>query len=374
LKTVVITSNTSWYLFNFRKNTILALLKEGYRVIAVAPKDEYSNKLSGLGIDFVHVPMDQGGTNPVKDIKTIGAFIRIYATYKPDIILNFTSKNNIYSTLASSLFSIPCINNIAGLGFLFINESYSSKIARWLYKLSQSRAKKIFFQNEDDRKLFVERNLAPKNLTDRLPGSGVDLERFKVVPKSDDGTVRFLLIARMLYDKGIREYVSAAESIKKKHPNSEFLLLGYLDVDNPSAVSKEVMQQWVSEGAVGYIGVSECVEDEIAKVDCVVLPSYREGVPKTLLEAGAMAKAVVTTDTVGCKDVVDDGVNGFLCKVKDADDLADKIEKIILMSHQERISMGLKSREKVEREFDEKIVIEKYLFAIKEILSAEEAG
>ena len=367
MKKVVISSNTSWYLYNFRRNTILALLKEGYQVIAIAPQDAYSEKLGTLGCTFVHVPMDQGGTNPVKDLKTIWSFICIYARHKPDVILNFTPKNNIYSTLASSLFSIPCINNIAGLGFLFINEGLSSKIARWLYKISQAKAKKIFFQNEDDRSLFIERNLAPKHLTDRLPGSGVDLARFNVLPKNDEGVVRFLLIARMLYDKGIKEYVAAAKIIKHKYPKTEFILLGYLDVNNPSAVSRDVMEQWVEEGNINYIGVSECVEDEIEKVDCVVLPSYREGVPKTLLEAGAMGKPMVTTNSIGCKDVVDDGVNGFLCKVRDENDLAEKLEKIVLMSHQERISMGLKSRVKIEHEFDEKIVINKYLEAIKNI-------
>jgi len=366
LKTIAITSNTSWYLYNFRKNTILALLKEGYRVIAIAPEDDFSEKLRALGCAFVHVSMDQGGTNPFKDFRTIVSFISMYAKHRPDVILNFTPKNNIYSTLASSLFSIPCINNIAGLGFLFINEGISSKIARWLYKLSQVRAKKIFFQNEDDRTLFIEHNLAPVCLTDRLPGSGVDLLRFNVLPKSNDGVVRFLLIARMLYEKGIREYVAAAKIIKNKYPNSEFLLLGFLDVNNPSAVTTEVMEGWVAEGSVNYIGVSDCVEAEIAKVDCVVLPSfYREGVPKTLLEAGAMGKPIITTNSVGCRDVVDDGVNGFLCKVRDENDLAEKLEKIVLMTHQERIAMGMKSREKIEREFDERIVIQKYMDAIK---------
>ncbi len=367
MKTIIISSNTSWYLYNFRKNTILALLDSGYRVIAVAPRDTYSDKLVALGCTFQHVPIDQGGTNPAKDLRTFAAFVSIHARYKPDAVLNFTPKNNIYSTLAAYLFSIPCINNIAGLGFLFINESYASRVARWLYKISQAKAKRILFQNEDDRGLFIAHRLVPACLTDRLPGSGVDLARFEVVPKNDDGSVRFLLIARMLYDKGIREYVEAAKIIRGEFSNVEFLLLGYLDVNNPSAVSQAVMQRWVDEGAINYLGTSERVEEVIAGVDCVVLPSYREGVPKTLLEAGAMAKPLVTTDSIGCKDVVDDGVNGFLCRVRDIDDLADKLRRIVLMSHDERTAMGLRSRRKIEAEFDERIVIGKYLDAIEAV-------
>lgn len=365
---VAITSNTSWYLYNFRRNTIRALLENGHTVLAIAPEDNYSERLSALGCRFVHVPIDQGGTNPVRDLLTLFYFFIIYRTEKPNIVLNFTPKNNIYSTLAASFNKIPCINNIAGLGFLFIEESFSSKIARWLYKLTQPKAKKIFFQNNDDRQLFIKNNFVPIELTDRVPGSGVDLSRFVLKPANNDGVVRFILIGRMLYDKGVKEYVEAARIIKQKYSNTEFFLLGFLEVNNPSAVSKSVMDGWISDGIVRYLGVSDSVETEIAKVDCVVLPStYREGVPKSLLEAGAMGKPIITTDTIGCREVVDDGVNGFLCEPKNIDDLANKLEKIILMSHEDRLAMGMKSRLKIESEFDEQKVIAKYLEAISEV-------
>ncbi len=224
---------------------------------------------------------------------------------------------------------IKVINNIAGLGVLFINESFTSKIARFLYKFSQRYADKIFFQNEDDRTLFLENNMARRVITDRLPGSGADLSRFTYSPSPDDGITRFLLIARMLYDKGVGHYVEAARSLKTKYGNSvEFRLLGFLDVNNPSAVSKNEMQTWVDEGIVIYLGVSDKVEEEIAKVDCMVLPSYyREGVPKSLLESGAMGKPIVTTDNVGCRETVDDRVNGFLCMPRDTESLVNALEK-----------------------------------------------
>lgn len=363
---IAISANTSWYIYNFRKNTIAALLQQGYQVIAIAPEDEYSDKLSELGCKFIDIKIDQGGTNPVRDIKTFFDFYHIYKTTKIDVVLNFTPKNNIYSTLAAHFNNTKAINNIAGLGILFINESITSKIAKFLYKISQSKASKLFFQNEEDRQLFLENKITTMVPTDRLPGSGVDLSRFTLTPAPDDNKVRFLLIARMLYDKGIQQYVDAARNLKQKYgTNVELCLLGFLDVNNPSAVSTVDMNSWVEEGIINYLGVSDNVEQEIAKVDCMVLPSYyREGVPKSLLEAGSMGKPIVTTDSVGCRETVDDGINGYLCEPRSSESLTEKLSLIIDMSHEQRLEMGLKSREKIQKEFDEKIVINKYLAAV----------
>lgn len=371
---IAITSNTCWYLYNFRKNTIISLMNQGHQVVAIAPKDEYSRKLSELGCEFIHVDIDQGGTNPIKDIKTFISFFKIYSKVKPSVVLNFTPKNNIYSTLASKLCKAKVINNIAGLGMVFINESITAKLARFLYKVSQRKADKIFFQNEDDRKLFLDNKLADVSITDRLPGSGVDLTRFTLQPADDDRVIRFLLIARMLYDKGIGHYVDAARTLKAKYGDGvEFQLLGFVGVNNPSAVTESEMQAWVDEGIVNYLGVSDCVEEDIAKVDCMVLPSfYREGVPKSLLEAGAMGKPIVTTDNVGCRETVDDGINGYLCELRSTESLAEKLELMIQMTHEQRLEMGRQSRLKIEREFDEQLVINKYLNAVKECLVDKE--
>lgn len=370
MKNIAISSNTSWYLYNFRKNTILSLIENGFNVTAISPKDKYSKKLQELGANYIDIDIDKGGTNPLKDLKTLYRFNQIYKANSYDVVLNFTPKNNIYSTLAAKFNDIKVVNNIAGLGVLFINESFSSKIARILYKISHTRVDKIFFQNEEDKYIFLKNKLAKECITDRLPGSGADLSRFKLSPSSDDGIVRFLLIARMLYDKGIGHYVEAARELKAKYGhNVEFNLLGFLDVDNPSAVSKKDMQSWVDEGIVNYLGVSDEVEKEIAKADCMVLPSYyREGVPKSLLEAGAMGKPIITTDNVGCRETVDDGINGYLCDVRSTVSLVQALDKMITHTHQERLAMGVKSREKIEREFDEKIVINKYLDAINVLL------
>ncbi|MFA0203971.1 glycosyltransferase family 4 protein [Vibrio breoganii] len=372
-KTVVITSNTSWYLYNFRKNTILALIKKGYQVVAVSPKDDYSHKLADLGAEYQHIEIDQGGTNPVKDLSTFLRFFALYRKIRPSVVLNFTPKNNIYSTLASSLCGAKSVNNIAGLGMVFINENITAKLARFLYRISQPRAHTIFFQNNEDKKLFAKHKLAPLKITDRVPGSGVDLNRFSWSPSNDDGVVRFLLIARMLYDKGIGYYVDAARQLKSRYgDNVEFCLLGFLDVNNPSAVSKFEMDGWVEEGIVNYLGTSDNVEVEVAKADCMVLPSfYREGVPKSLLEACAMGKPIVTTDNVGCRETVDDGVNGYLCEPRSTSSLVEKLDLMINHSHDQRLAMGVKSRAKVENEFDEKIVITKYLNAVERALNGD---
>ncbi len=199
------------------------------------------------------------------------------------------------------------------------------------------------------------------------------MSRFTLQPAADDGVVRFLLIARMLYDKGIGHYVEAARALKAKYGDGvEFQLLGYVGVNNPSAVTEAEMKAWVDEGIVNYLGVSDHVEQDIAKVDCMVLPSfYREGVPKSLLEAGAMGKPIVTTDNVGCRETVDDGVNGYLCELRSTESLIEKLELMIQMTHEQRLEMGRQSRLKIEREFDEQIVINKYLDAVKECLAEE---
>jgi glycosyltransferase involved in cell wall biosynthesis len=270
------------------------------------------------------------------------------------------------------------------LGAVFIKDNLLTQLVKRLYKLALSKSNTVFFQNEDDRVMFIDAGLVPAAITDRLPGSGVDLAKFAyLVPsekvgldrvdehaKSDilgvqpvhvEHKVSFILIARMLFDKGIGEYVEAARLIKARYPQVEFNLLGFLDVQNPAAISRSQMNEWVSESVVSYLGTTDDVRPYINSTDCVVLPSYREGVPRSLLEAAAIGRPIITTNAVGCKEVVDDGVNGYLCQPRDAADLANKIEKMLLLSAEQRTEMGLRGREKIEREFDEKVVIGKYL-------------
>ncbi|MBG2875362.1 glycosyltransferase family 4 protein [Proteus alimentorum] len=367
---IAITANTSWYLYNFRKNTIISLIENGFEVYTISPFDEYSKKLENLGTKHVNIKIDSASKNPFIDLYTLISFYRIFNKFKFNAILNFTPKNNIYATLAAKFNQIETINNIAGLGTLFVNDNISSKLARNLYRYSQKYANKIFFQNNDDLTLFLEKNYVKTSQIDRLPGSGVDLSRFTLSLSKNKEKLRFLLIARMLYEKGITFYVDAARILKEKHGNNvEFCLLGFVGVNNPSAITHEQMNSWISEGIINYLGTTDSVEYEIAKADCIVLPSfYREGVPKTLLEAGAMGKPIITTDNVGCRETVTHGLNGYLCQPKSVSSLVDAIDTFINLPYEKKLEMGKNSRKKIESEFDEQIVIKKYLDALKEIL------
>lgn len=363
---VIIALNTAWNLVNFRTGLIQALVSQGYEVIAVAPIDKYSSQLAAVGCRYVPLPMDTMGTHPGRDLLLLWRFFRLMRKERPDVFLAYTVKPNIYGTLAARVAGIPVINNIAGLGTVFINGGWLNQLVRVLYRLALARSRKIFFQNEDDHHFFVTHGLATKSISDRLPGSGIDLNKFTPVPLPGRSRIRFLLIARMLWDKGVGEYVEAARLLKNRGLDAEVCLLGFLNVQNPAAISQSQLDEWVAEGVVRYLGVSDNVRDEISQADCIVLPSfYREGTPRTLLEAAAMARPMITTDSVGCRDVVDDGVNGFLCCPKDASDLAEKMARVLEMHPADREAMGLRGRKKVEREFDEKIVIDKYLQAIE---------
>jgi len=368
-KKVIIALNTAWNLHNFRSGLIRALVKAGYEVVAVAPSDDYSDRLSGLGCRFVAVPMDNHGMDPVMDA---GLFLRYFGLLrreKPFVFLGYTIKPNIYGSLAAHLLGIPVINNITGLGRAFARNDWLSVVAGSLYRLALSRSRTVFFQNEEDREEFVSRRLVRREITERLPGSGIDLLHFSsegpVGLPGRNGAFRFLLVARLLWEKGVGVFVDAARIVRKRFPEAEFRLLGFLEESAAGAVPELQVMQWIEEGVISYAGQSDDVRHEMMGATCVVLPSfYREGVPRSLLEAAALGRPLITTDTAGCREVVDDGRNGFLCRPCDVDDLAAKMLLMMSVPEERLMSMGRAGRAKVEREFDERIVIGKYVDAI----------
>jgi len=370
---VIVTANTAWYLYNFRLNLMHRLQSKGFEVVAVAPHDEYVAKLAGQGIRHVPLAMHSSGTNPIEDLGLLYRYYRLLRQEKPNIILSYTPKPNIYASIAAGMLGIPVICNIAGLGRLFIQAGPVTRIAKLLYKFALRRVSKVFFQNDEDMSSFLEEGLVKPELAERIPGSGVDTRRFVPAGEHVPGDrFTFLLSGRLLWDKGVGEYVAAARLLRKKHPDVRFQLLGFTGVDNPSAVTMDQVQNWVDEGIIEYLGVSDDVVSFLARADCIVLPSYyREGVPRSLLEAAAMAKPIITCDSIGCRDVVDDGINGFLCLPKSVDDLADKMIKMIELSAEERQEMGEFSREKAVREFDEAIMISKYIQVIDDALASQ---
>ena len=374
-KKILISLNTAWNLLNFRAGLIGGLISSGYEVVAVAPKDEYVVKLELLGCRFVHLEMDNQGTHPIRDLLLLWRYFRLLKTEKPDLCLFYTVKPNVYGSLASRLCGIPFINNVSGLGAVFIQGGWLRRFVSALYRLAFRNSSRVFFQNRDDLELFLENKLVKVGLTDVLPGSGINLHRFTPANVTDRKSLitpfRFLLIARMLKDKGVVEFVNAAQLLKESGVKAEFCLLGFLDVQNPAAISSEQMKEWTDEGFVKYLGVSDDVREHIASADCIVLPSYREGTPRTLLEAAAMGKPIVTTNVAGCKEVVAHGVNGYLCEVKNVQDLAVKMKEMLLLSESQRRLMGESGRLKMENEFDENIVIQKYLQVIDLALLAQ---
>lgn len=361
---VFIILNTTWNLVNFRSGLIRALMADGYQVVAVAPPDAHIPRLLALGCQYQALPMDSGGTNPIKDLLLTWRFYWLLRKFRPVAFLPFTVKPNVFGSLAAGLLNIPVINNIAGLGTVFIKQSLVTRIVKTLYRIALRKSNLVFFQNRDDLSLFIHEALVRPEITGLLPGSGIDIQRFQPQPLPRRAGFRFLMVARMLKDKGVLEFVAAARLLRAQHPEVEFALLGFLDVDNPTAISRQQMNQWVSEGVIQYLGEAEDVRPYIADADCVVLPSYREGTPRTLLEAAAIARPMITTDAVGCREVVDDGETGYLCAVADAADLAAKMQRMLQLPWEARNSMGLNARQKIEREFDENIVIGHYLAAL----------
>jgi len=363
---IAIVVNTSWNIYNFRLGLIKVLLKQGHTITAIAPYDTYSEQLKQIGCQYEPVELDNKGANPLNDFSFTNQLYKVYRKNRPDVILQYTIKPNVYGTLAARLLNIPVINNVSGLGTVFLRDNLASRIAHALYRITFRFPKKVFFQNEDDRQLFLKRKLVKPHITAVLPGSGVDLNAFRPHPFKRNATFTFLVIARLIYDKGIVEYAEAIRQLKKEKVNANFQLMGFKDV-SPLGIPEELLQSWIDDGLINYLGTASDVRPYIRQADCVVLASYREGTPRTLLEAISMAKPVLTTNVPGCKEAIEDGENGLLCQVKDSVDLADKLKKMIGLHDEELKRMGQKSREIAERKFNEEIIIQEYLKALQEI-------
>jgi glycosyltransferase involved in cell wall biosynthesis len=305
--------------------------------------------------------MDSRGANPLKDLALIFELYGIYKKVKPDVILHYTIKPNVYGSLAASLLKIPVINNVCGLGTVFLKNDLVSATAMFLYKISFRIPKKVFFQNPDDLKLFLDKKLVPSNTVDLLPGSGIDLEKFKPVSFQRNKAFTFLLISRLITDKGILEYIDAVKSLKAKGLNARFQVLGAKDPGHKRGIKLSTIKEWIDSGTIEYLGTTADVRHFIEKADCIVLPSYREGTPRTLLEAASSSKPIIATDVPGCNHVVEDNINGLLCNLKDSADLAEKMNTMAHFDDDTLKNMGESGRMKMEAEYNESIVINKYL-------------
>lgn len=361
---VAIVLNTSWNIYNFRMNLVRSLQAEGHEIHTVAPTDDYTHFLIEAGCMHHAVKMDSRGANPVKDLALIVELYGIYKRIKPDVILHYTIKPNVYGSLAASFLRIPVVNNVCGLGTVFLKDDLLSSIAMFLYRVSFKFPKKVFFQNPDDLKLFLDKKLVPRHTVDLLPGSGIDLEKFKPVSFQRNQKFTFLLISRLITDKGILEYIDAVKKLKGEGLNARFQVLGAIDPEHKRGIKREVIQEWINSGLIEYLGTTKDVRHFIELADCVVLPSYREGTPRTLLEAASSSKPIVATNVPGCNQVVEDKFNGLLCNMKDSADLAAKMRSMATYDDETLKNMGINGRRKMETEYDESIVIDKYLHTL----------
>lgn len=367
MKHILLVGNTAWSMYNFRGNLMKSFVKRGYSVSVLSPYDnEFFPLIESTGAKCYDLPISAKGTNPMEDIKLIFHIKKYIKELNPDIAFFYTIKPCIYGSFAARMAKIPFIPFTTGLGYTFIVDNWVSKLARKLYKWAFKGASKVWFLNDDDKNAFLEHNIIPEEKAFILRGEGVDINRFEV--KEMPQEVSFLLMARMLWDKGVGEYVEAARILKKEYPNISFNLLGFLNVDNPSAITEKQMNEWVEEGIVNYLGFTKDVVPYIEKTTVSVLPSYREGLGMVLVEAASMGRILIASNCVGCKETIDEGVNGFLVPVKDAKALADAMRKVIEMPYKERVAMGLAGRRKVEREFAEDRVFEIYETVLKEYL------
>ncbi|MCQ2217491.1 MAG: glycosyltransferase family 4 protein [Paludibacteraceae bacterium] len=347
-----------------------SFMEQGNEVVAIAPYDEYSELLEKEGIRCIVVEMDCKGTSVIRDAKLIKKLHSIYKSEKFDFVFHYTIKPVIYGSIVCRLLGIPCIAVTTGLGYAFRDKSLINRIAQWLYKVSLKSTQEVWFLNRDDYSIFIEQHIVPEKQAYILYGEGIDSDHF--LPQQSnfqDDKFRVLLFSRLLKDKGVVEYAMAAKVLSQKYPNIEFRMLGKANNDTPENVPMEDIEKWQEEGYISYLGESIDVRSFIADSDCVVLPSYyREGIPRCLMEAMSMERPIVTTNNVGCIELIDDGVNGYMCEPRSAEDLADKIEKMYRLSAEERVAMGKAGRAMILAKFDERIVIQQYHQRISQYL------
>ena len=367
--TVILCSNYAWTIYNFRLPLIRKLKELGFKVIVLTQFDGFEKKLN-KEVDIV-LPLfiSRNGVNPIIDTLTIIDLFRKIYQIKPHLVLFFTIKPVIYGSLVSSLLGINSIVTITGLGTSFIKNNWITKVVKFLYKFTLKHCSIIFFQNNSDKRLFEELSLVKKQVCKIIPGSGINLDLFKYSQPKNDKDLTFLLIARMLWDKGIGEFIGAAKIVKNEYPKTLFKLLGPIGVQNRTAVSNKQIIDWHNSSIIEYLGESTNVSEYIKNSSCVVLPSYREGISRVLLEASAIGRPMIASNVPGCREIVEDEINGFICRVKDINDLAEKIIRMIRLPFQQRIEMGVNARKKMHNEFSidivNKIYIENIFHVIK---------
>lgn len=353
---IILIGNTDFCIYNYRLELVQRLLQDGHSVGLICPQGNYVEEMKALGCTHYPLDMDRHGTNPIKDLKLLRSYKKILKEANPDFVFTYTIKCNIYGAMACKKLKIPCIANITGLGTAVENGGLLQKITVLLYKMAFRKIHTVFVQNAGNKQFFIDKKIARDKLK-LLPGSGVNLSKFTASEYPDDKTVNFVFISRLMKEKGIDEYLEAAEVIGKKYPYTRFHICGYCEKEY-----RDKLKGLEGGETVVYHGVVKKIGEVLEKMHCTVNPTYYpEGLNNVLLESCACGRPIITTDRAGCREVVEEGINGFIVKQQDSADLIEKIEKFLSLSNEERKQMGLNGRAKVEKEFDRNIVIAKYL-------------
>ena len=356
MKKILFLVNHDVVIYNFRLEIVERLIADGHEVHISSPYGERIDDLVKFGCEYHKIEMARHGINPIKELGLIKDYKKLINEVKPDICFGFTIKPNIYGAIAARGAKVPFVANITGLGTAVENPGMAQKISIILYTYAFRGIQKVFFQNTENQQFFIDHKIAIGK-HELIPGSGVNLNRFSPLPYPDGSTTEFVFISRIMKEKGIDQYLDAAEYITKKYPQTRFHICGFCEAEYEGR-----MDECVKSGVVNYHGMVRDVKEALKVTHCTIHPTYYpEGLSNVLLESSACARPIITTDRSGCREVIDDGVNGFICKQKDSQDLIKQIEKFLDKSWEEKKQMGLAGRRKVEKEFDRQIVVEKYV-------------
>jgi glycosyltransferase involved in cell wall biosynthesis len=358
---ILILTNNDVGLYKFRKELIETLLKD-HKVFISLPNGDFVSELIDMGCEFYECNFDRHGTNPLKELRQIFNYKKLIKHLKPDIVLTYTIKPNIYGGIVCTYLKIPFIVTITGLGAAVENGGIIQKITLTLYKLALRKAEMVFFQNSENLDFMLKHHVVKNNFC-LLPGSGVNLVYYKLLEYPPQDVIEFAFISRIMKEKGIDQYLDAAKYIRKKYPNTKFHVCGFCE-----DAYEDKLKELNEKGIIIYHGMVRDVRTILKDIHCTIHPTYYpEGLSNVLLESCACGRPIITTDRSGCREVIEDGVNGFVCKQKDSEDLIKQIEKFIALPYEKKKEMGIAGRAKVEKEFDRQLVVNAYIKEIKKI-------
>lgn len=368
---IALVSNSTWTLYNFRIDLIRFLKLNQYRVLVIAPSDEFAPLLEAEGCLYCSIQFNNRSENPLQDLKLYRQLKKIYRKYRPDLIFHYVIKPNIYGSLAAAATGLRSIAIITGLGYSFAKNNWLYQLVKLLYRRALRHAREVWFLNNEDARIFINEKIVGIEKIKVLPGEGINTVFFSPAPKDTTlpgGDFHFLMSTRLLKSKGVKNFADAARIVRKNFKEAQFELIGFFEKSHPDTIPEEDLEKWAKERLISYKGFVKDVRPFLQRADCFVFPSYyNEGIPRSLMEAASMELPIITSLNRGCKEVVQDRVNGFVCRLNDPFDLAEKMEMMLRTSREERERMGRKGRALVIEKFNMEKVIREYERVLKNL-------